>query len=63
MRRIVPSCIAEALERARPALEEYIVERLQYPEVFPYHLAPAALSILEYRKVKVAALAKADYPI
>ena len=62
MRRFVRDRTATALEREKAALEEYIAEHLKYPEAFPYHFAHAAVSIFEFPKVKVAALAKADYP-
>jgi hypothetical protein len=62
MRRTVPSRIADALERARPTLEEYISRHLEYPLGFPYKFAPAAVLIREFRKTKVTTLAKADLP-
>ena len=62
MRRIVPSRIAEALDRARPTLEEYISRHLEYPLGFPYRLVPAAVMIREVRQFRVAPLAKADLP-
>jgi hypothetical protein len=40
MRRNVPTRIADALERSRPALEEYISRHLEYPLGFHYKLAP-----------------------
>jgi hypothetical protein len=59
MRRIVPGRIVDALERARPALEEFISRHLEYPLGFPHKFAPAAMLIREFRKIKVAALARA----
>src|SRR5262249_36191824 len=47
MRRIVPSRIADALDRARPALEEYVGRHLEYPLGFPYKFAPAACPAIE----------------
>lgn len=41
---------------------QHIAQRLQHPEGFPYNLAPAAVSIRDLRKLKVAALAKTDLP-
>ena len=58
-RRVIRS---NALGRAKPELDEYITEHLKYPEAFPYRLALAAVLIREIRTLKVAPLAKADYP-
>ncbi len=62
MRRIVPSRIAATPEQAKPALKEFISRRLEFPLGFPYKLMPAAVSIREFRKTKVTALASADLP-
>lgn len=62
MRRFVRDRIAHALERARPTLEEYISRHLEYPLGFPFKLAPAAVSIREFRQLKLLPLAKADLP-
>jgi hypothetical protein len=62
MRGFVRDRIADALERARPTLEEYISRHLEYPLGFPFKLAPAAVSIREFRQLRVLALARADLP-
>ncbi|HET9001976.1 MAG TPA: hypothetical protein VFP86_20220 [bacterium] len=53
MRRFVRDRVAAALERAKPALEDYISRHLEYPLGFPYKLAPAAVLIREFRQLKV----------
>jgi hypothetical protein len=62
MRRFVKDRVAAALERTRPSFEDYVSRYLEYPLGFPYKFAPAALSIREFRKIKLAPLAKADLP-
>ncbi len=62
MRRFVKDRVAAALERARPSLEEFIARHVQYPLGFPSHFDGAAVLIREFRKIKVATLAKADLP-
>ena len=62
MRRFVRACVADALEREKPTLEEYLAERLQLPMGFPYRFDPAAVLIREVRSFKITALAKADLP-
>ncbi len=46
----------------RPALEGYIGRHLEYPLGFPYKFAPAAVSIRDFRQIKVTPLARADLP-
>jgi hypothetical protein len=62
MRRFVRDRIAAALDRARPTLEEYVSERLSYPEGFPHVFPRPVVAIREVRKFKIAPLAKADLP-
>lgn len=62
MRRFVRDRIADALEPARPALEEYISRHPEYPLGFPYKFAPAVVVIREVRQLKVVPLARADLP-
>jgi hypothetical protein len=62
MRRFVGDRVVAALDRARPALEDYISQCLEYPLGFPVKLAPAAVVIREFRQLKLAPLAKADLP-
>ena len=62
MRRFVRDRINDALDRARPTLEEHIRRHLEYSLGFPYKFAPVAVSIREVRKIKVTATARVDLP-
>ena len=62
MRRIVRDRAAVAVERAAARLEAYVSRHLEYPLGFPYKFAPAAVSIREFRSIKVIPLAKANLP-
>jgi len=62
VRRNVRHRVALSLEHAKPLLEEYMSERLRYPEGFPYRFSWPVLSIREVRELKIAPFAKADHP-
>ena len=62
MRRDVRDRVAASLEHAKLSLEEYVSERLCYPEGFPYTFSWPVVSIREVRELKIAPLMKADHP-
>jgi hypothetical protein len=62
VRRIVHEYVVASVNRAKPTLESYIAEHLQYPEPFPFRLSAPAASILEIRQLKIMPRLRADYP-
>jgi hypothetical protein len=62
VRRIVRDRVAASIEREKARLEEYVAQRLQYLDGFPYALNDPVISIREVRSLKLKPLARADYP-
>lgn len=62
MRRIVQDYVAASIYRVKPQLEQYIAQRLKYPEPFPFVFTEPVASILEIRHVKITPRFRADYP-
>jgi hypothetical protein len=62
VRRIVRNFIHSAIVRAQPTLEEYIGQRLLYPEPFPFTLTDTVASLQELRGVQVTPRWHGDYP-
>ncbi len=58
MRRFVRDRIAVALEREKPALQEFVSEQLSYPEGFPYDFSHPVVMIRDIRKLKIIPLAR-----
>jgi hypothetical protein len=62
VRRIVRDFIHSAIVRAQPTLEEYIGQRLLYPELFPFTLTDTVAALQELRDVHVTPRWSGDYP-
>ena len=54
--------MAASVEQAKSLFEEYITERLQFPEAFPYVVREPVASIHEIRKLQITPLSRSDYP-
>lgn len=62
MRRIIRVRVSTSIERARPELENYIAQRLQFAEAFPYAVREAAVTIREVHELRVTPLHAGDFP-